>query len=102
DGLLTIFVALTGLAVIGQFIVLIAIYFNSVRLAKQVERFVKDAGEMMVPVRTITENLRVASGNLVEIGMSAREQFRRVETMVAETSDALHVQIDRLDQTSRE
>src|SRR5207248_7537551 len=52
--------------------------------------------------KSITENLRVASGNFVEIAASARDQFRRVETMVAETGEALHVQIDRLDQASRD
>jgi hypothetical protein len=102
DGLLILFVALTAIAVITQAGVLIAIYVNSKRLADQFERFIKETREMMVPVRSITENLRVASGNLVEIGMSAREQFRRVETMVAETGDALHIQIDRLDQASRD
>src|SRR5262245_40323479 len=102
DGLLILFVALTALAVITQAGVLVAIYINSKRLAEQFERFMKETRELMVPVRSITENLRVASGNLVEIGVAAREQFRRIETMVAETGEALHIQIDRLDQTSRD
>ncbi len=102
EGLLTVLVAATAVAVIVQAGVIIAIYINSKRLAEQVERFMKDAQEVMAPVRTITENLRVASANVVEIGMAAREQFRRVEMMVAETGDALHVQINRLDQASRD
>ncbi len=102
EGLLTLFVALTAIAVITQAGVLIAIYINSKRLSDQLERFMKETREVLVPVKSITENLKVASANLVDIGVSAREQFRRVEAMVAETGDALHVQIDRLDQASRD
>lgn len=100
--LLTICIVAITLAVIMQAFFLFAMYMNSKRMGAQFERFMKETRELMVPVRSITENLRVASGNLVEIGMSAREQFRRVEAMVAETGQALHVQIDRLDQTSRD
>jgi hypothetical protein len=102
EGLLTLFVALTALAVITQAVVLIAIYLNSKRLGDQFERFMRETREVMVPIKTITENLRVASGNLVEIGLAAREQFRRVEAMVTETGDALHIQVDRIDQTTRD
>ena len=101
EGLLTLFVVLTALAVITQAVVLIAIYLNSKRLGEQVDRFIRETREVMVSVRSITENLRVASGNLVDIGVSAREQFRRVETMVTETGEALHIQIERLDQAGR-
>jgi chromatin segregation and condensation protein Rec8/ScpA/Scc1 (kleisin family) len=102
EGLLALFVGLTAIAVITQAGVLIAIYINSKRLSDQLERFMKETREVMVPIKSITENLRVASGNLVEIGMAARDQFRRVESMVTETGEALHLQIDRLDQAGRD
>lgn len=100
ESLLTLFVAIVALAVAAQACVLVAIYLHSKRLATEVERFMKETKDVMVPIKSITENLRVASGNLVEIGISAREQFRRVETMVAETGQALHSQLERLDKTS--
>lgn len=102
EGLMTLFVALTAIAIITQAGVLIAIYLMSKRLSEQVERFMKETREMMMPVRSIAENLRVASANLVEIGLSARDQFRRVETMVADTGEALHVQLARFDRVSQE
>jgi hypothetical protein len=102
EGLLTLFVALTAAAVITQAGVLVAIYLNSRRLTDQFERFMKESREVMVPIKSITENLRVASSNLVEIGMAAREQFRRVEAIITETGEALHIQVERLDQTSRD
>lgn len=102
ESLLPLFVILTGLAVITQAGVLIAIYINSKRLGEQLERFMRETREVMVPVKSITENLRQASANLVEIATAARDQFSRVETMVAETGEALHIQVERLDLAGRD
>ena len=101
EGLLTLFVALTAIAIITQAGVLLGIYFMSKRLSEQVERFMKETREMMVPIRSIADNLRTASANLVEIGLSARDQFRRVEAMVTDTGEALHVQLERFDRVSQ-
>src|SRR2546426_5561329 len=101
EGLLTLFVALTALAVITQAGVLVGIYIMSKRLSEQIERFMKETREMISPMKSITENLRSASANLVEIGLSAREQFRRVEAMVTDTGEALHIQLERFDRVSQ-
>jgi methylthioribose-1-phosphate isomerase len=101
EGLLTLFVALTAIAIITQAGVLVGIYVMSRRLSDQVERFMKDTREMMVPIRSIAENLRTASTNIVEIGLSARDQFRRVEAMVTDTGEALHMQLERFDRVSQ-
>src|SRR4029078_11660037 len=82
--------------------VLFAIYLMSRRLSEQVDRFMKDTREMMAPMRTIAENLRTASANFVEIGISAREQFRRVEGMVTDTGEVLQTQLARLDSATRD
>jgi hypothetical protein len=100
EGLLTLFVALTAIAIITQAGVLVGIYVLSRRLSEQVDRFMRDTREMMVPIRSIAENLRIASANLVEIGLSARDQFRRVEAMVTDTGEALHVHLERFDRLS--
>ena len=97
DGLLTFFVALTFLAVLTQACVLVGIYLMSKRLSNQIERFMSETRAMMVPVKAITENLQVASTNIMEIGISAREQFRRVEGMVSETTEVFQAQLDRLE-----
>jgi len=101
EGLLTLFVALTAIAIVTQAGVLVGIYVMSKRLSEQVERFMKETREMMVPLRSIAENLRTASTNLVEIGLSARDQFRRVEAMVTDTGEALTVQLERFDRVSQ-
>jgi hypothetical protein len=102
EGLLTLFVALTAIAVITQAGVLVGIYVMSKRMSEQIERFMRETREVMSPVRSIAENLRVASANLVEIGISAREQFRRVEAMVMDTGEALNVQLARFDRVSQD
>jgi hypothetical protein len=101
ESLLTLFVALTTIAIITQAGVLVGIYVMSKRLSEQIERFMKDTREMMVPLRSIADNLRTASANLVEIGLSARDQFRRVEAMVTDTGEALHMQLERFDRVSQ-
>ena len=102
DQLLTIFVALTALAVLAQACVLVAIYLMSKRLSNQIDRFMSETREMMVPVKAITENLQVASTNIMELGISAREQFRRVEGMVTDTNDVLHAQLSRLEDVTKD
>jgi len=102
DGLLTFFVALTFLAVLTQACVLVGIYLMSKRLSNQIERFMSETRQMMVPVKAITENLQVASTNLMEIGISARDQFRRVESMVSDTTEVLHAQLGRLEELTKD
>jgi hypothetical protein len=101
EGLLTLFAGLTALAFVTQCLVLLSLYFMSKRLLEQLESFIKDSREMMAPIRSIADNLRTASANLVEIGFSARDQFRRVEAMVTDTGEALHVQLERFDRVSQ-
>ena len=102
EGLLTVFVALTALAVVTQAGVLVAIYVMSKRLSDQVDRFMKETRAIMAPLGSVTENLQAASANIVEIGIVAREQFRRVETMVTDTGEALQVQIERFDRVGKD
>jgi hypothetical protein len=99
---MTVFVAVTALAVLGQAVALIAIFVQSKRLSREVGRFMDETRELMVPMKTITENLRVASGNLVEIGVAVRDQFRRVESMITDTGLALETQIGRFDQVGQD
>ena len=102
DRLLTFFVALTAVAVLAQACVLVAIYLMSKRLSNQIDRFMAETREMMVPVKAITENLQVASTNIMELGISAREQFRRVEGMITDTNEVLHTQLNRLEDLTKD
>ena len=99
--LLTVFVAITALATLVNALCMVGIWMNSKRLSDQIQHFMGEVRELMGPVRSISENLRVASVNLVEIGLAARDQFRRVEAMVTSTGEALTVQLERFDRLSQ-
>ena len=101
EGLLTIFVALTAIAVILQAGVLIAIYLVTKRTSEQLDKFTKDARELMVPMRSVADNLKTVSEDLIEVGMSAKEQFRRVEAIITDAGQSIQVQIDRFDRVSK-
>ena len=101
ETLLTFFVAATAIAVVVQAACLVSIMLSFKRLSERLERFMGEVRELMVPARSISENLRLASGNLVEIGLSARDQFRRVEAMVTTTGEALTLQLERFDRVSQ-
>ncbi|HEX4999576.1 MAG TPA: hypothetical protein VFY29_15215 [Terriglobia bacterium] len=100
--LMTAFVVVTALAVVGQGVALIAIFVQSKRLSREVGRFMDETRQMMVPMKTITENLSVASENLMEIGIAVRDQFRRVEIMIADTGAAIETQVGRFDRVSQD
>jgi methylthioribose-1-phosphate isomerase len=101
EGLLTLFVALTAIGIMVQAGVLIAIYMISKRTSEQLERFTKEARELMVPMRSVATNLKTVSEDLIELGLSAKEQVRRVEAMVTDAGQSLQVQIQRFDQVSK-
>ena len=101
EGLLTLFVALTAIAVIMQAGVLIAIYLVTKRTSEKIDKFAKDAQELMVPMRSIADNMKTVSEDLIELGLSAKEQFRRVEAIITDAGQSIQVQIDRFDRVSK-
>lgn len=101
ETLLTIVVVVTAAAVIAQAFCFVAIYLTFNRLSDRLDRFMGELRELMGPVRAISENLKLASSNLVEVGLSARDQFRRVEAMVTTTGEALNLQLERFDRVSQ-
>jgi hypothetical protein len=101
ETLLTIVVVVTAAAFAVQAFCFVAIYLTFNRLSDRLDRFMGELRELMGPVRSISENLKLASSNLVEVGLSARDQFRRVEAMVTTTGEALNVQLERFDRVSQ-
>ncbi len=102
EGLLTLFVALTAVAVMIQAGILVSIYILSRRVAGQIELTLAQLRELMPPLKTVTENMKTVSEDLVEIGGAAREQFHRVENMIGETGEALQTQLEKVDKMSRD
>lgn len=102
EGLLTLFVGLTALAVIVQAGILASLYLLTRRMTVQVESTLGQVRDVIPALKTVSENLRTASVDVVEIGSAAREQFRRVEAMVGDTNRTLQDQLERVDRMSRD
>ena len=102
EGLLTLFVGIAAAAILVQAIVLVSIYLLSRRVAGQMELTLGQLRDVTPALRTITENLKTVSGDVVEIGNAAREQFHRVEEMIGETGRALETQLEKVDRMSRD
>lgn len=102
NGLLTLFVGLTALAVILQAGILVSIYMITRRVAGQVELTLEQVRELTPSLRTVAENMKTVTADVVEIGSSAREQFHRIEDMVGETNRTLQEQLQKVDEMSRD
>ena len=102
EGLLTLFVALTAVAVLIQAGILLSIYVMSRKVAGQIELTLGQLRQMMPALKTVIDNMKTVSVDVVEIGTAAREQFHRVEDMIGETGQALQTQLEKVDQMSRD
>jgi methyl-accepting chemotaxis protein len=102
EGLLVLFVALTAGAVVLQAVILFGIYQLTRRVAGQVESTLGQLAELTPPLKTVTENLKTVSADVVEIGSSARDQFHRIEDMIGDTNQTLQDQLEKVDRMSRE
>lgn len=102
EGLLTLFVALTALAVVVQAGILVGIFMLTRRVTVQVESTLGQIRELTPALRSVTDNLKTVSEDVVEIAGSAREQFHRVEEMVGETGRALQDQLEKVDRMSQD
>lgn len=102
ESLLTLFVALTAAAVLLQAGLLVGIYMMTRRVSEQVEATLRQARDLTPALKTVTENLKTVSGDMVDIGARAREQFQHVEQMVEETGRTLQSQLEKVDRMSQE
>src|SRR5215510_10629366 len=91
--LLLISVVLTGLAIITQAGVLVAMYLMSRRVASKAETLMADAQRLMTPLESITSDLKTVSNDLAETGKMARQQVLNVQDMVNETRDNIRGQM---------
>lgn len=102
EGLLTLFVALTAVAVLIQAGILVSIYVMSRKVAGQIELTLGQLRQMMPALKTVIDNMKTVSVDVVEIGTAAREQFHRVEEMIGETGETLQTQLEKVDRMSRD
>lgn len=105
DNLLIVFIVITGLAVVLQAVILVALYLESRRASARLEAMTSEIHKRAIPVldasatilndsreklRTITENLAVTSATL-------RSQVERVDSTVSDIIDRTRLQVIRAD-----
>jgi len=72
--LLTIFVALTAVAVVIQTGILVGFYLVSLKLSRQADRAIEASSNVLGPLETVAGNLQVVSGRIAEFGSRWRRR----------------------------
>ena len=70
--LLTIFVALTAVAVLIQTGILAGFYFLSTKLGRQADQATDAARNLLGPLQTTAENLQAVTARIAELGSRLR------------------------------
>lgn len=79
QNLLTIFIALTTLAVLIQTGILAGFFFLSTKLSRQADQALDTARNVLGPLQTAVENLQAVSARAAEFGTAARGQLRELQ-----------------------
>jgi hypothetical protein len=91
--LLMVAVVLIALAIMTQAGVLIAMYLMSRRMAGKAEVLMDDSRKLMVPLKSITNNLKNVSDDLSETGKIARAQALQIQEIVTESKQNIREQM---------
>jgi hypothetical protein len=79
QNLLTIFVAITALAVVIQTGILVGFYFASLKLSRQLDQAMDLTHNLFGPLHGTIENLRSVTAHIAEFSASTRGQLRQIE-----------------------
>ena len=79
QNLLTIFIALTAVAVVIQTGILVGFYFLSSKLSRQADQAIDVTRNLLGPLQTAVENLRTVTARIAEFSASTQGQLRQFE-----------------------
>ena len=77
QNLLTIFVALTAVAVLIQTGILVGFYLVSAKLSRQADEALEVTRNVLGPLQSAVENLRAVTARIAEFSASTRSWWRR-------------------------
>ncbi|HLH32457.1 MAG TPA: hypothetical protein VKY31_14730 [Terriglobia bacterium] len=80
QNLLTVFIALTTLAVLIQTGILVGFFFLSTKLSRQADQAIDVTRNILGPLQNAVENLEAVSARAAEYGQTVRGQLRQLET----------------------
>jgi hypothetical protein len=79
QNLLTIFIAITALAVVIQTGILLGFYLMSAKLSRQADQAIEISRQVMGPLQNTVENLRGVTARIADFSASTRGQLRQLE-----------------------
>ena len=79
QNLLTVFIALTAVAVLIQAGILVAFYFVSTKLSRQAEQALDVTRNLLGPVHTTAQNLETATERIARFSAATQEQLRHLQ-----------------------
>jgi hypothetical protein len=91
--LLIVAIVVIALAVITQAGVLLAMYLLSRRVTDKVQGLIDETHKLMMPLESITDNLKAVSNDLAQTGELAREQVLHIQGIIAETGTNIRTQL---------
>jgi len=79
QNLLTVFLAVTTLAVLIQTGILVGFYFASAKLGQQADRALDATRNLFGPLQQTVGNLKKVSSHIADLSSEAQEQLRRLD-----------------------
>jgi len=80
QNLLTIFLAVTALAVLIQTGILVGFYFAALKLSRQFDQAMETTRNLFGPLQTTVANLKIVTARVAEFSSTTRGQLRQIET----------------------
>lgn len=106
ETLLTVFIAVTAIAVILQMVILAALYFSTKKTAERVNSLAKQVEERAIPALTqanemlveVRPKLREILDNMSATTTTVREQTERLNSTLTDIVDRTRLQVIRADE----
>lgn len=106
ETLLTLFVAVTAIAVVLQMVILAALYFSTKKTSARVEAIAKQVEEKAIPALTMANEmltearpkLRTILDNMTATTTTVREQADRMNVTLSDILDRTRLQVVRADE----
>ena len=78
QSLMTVFIALTAVAVLIQTAILVGFYFLSMKLSRQADKAMDASRNLVGPLHTVADNLQDVSARIADTSLKASRVLRRL------------------------
>ena len=83
QNLMTVFIALTAVAVLIQTAILAGFYFLSMKMSRQADKAIDASRNLVGPIHTVADNLQDVSANIADTVLKARRALERLGSKAA-------------------